>query len=247
MRRPLVMANWKMNGCKADNQQLVTEFLAHWQGVHRAEVVVAPAFVHLAQVSALLANSNVQLAAQDVSAHAEAGAFTGEVSAQMLLESDCSYVIVGHSERRAAHRESSELVAQKVAAVVAAGLKPVLCVGETLAQREAEQALNVVGAMISAVQEAIGPEQLKNLVVAYEPVWAIGTGRTATPSQAQQVHRFIRQQLGELGETVRILYGGSVKAENAAELFSQPDIDGALVGGASLDATAFYRICQAAE
>lgn len=247
MRRPLVMANWKMNGSRAGNARLVEQFLARWQGVHRAEVVIAPANVHLAQLSALLANSNVQLAAQDVSAHQQAGAFTGEVSAQMLAEADCSYVIAGHSERRAYHGESSQLVAQKVAALVAAGLKPVLCVGETLAQREADQTLAVVNGMVSAVQELLSPAQLKNLVVAYEPVWAIGTGRTATPEQAQQVHQFIRQQLGELGETVRILYGGSVKAENAAELFSQPDIDGALVGGASLDAEAFYRICQAAE
>ncbi|AFU98668.1 triose-phosphate isomerase [Simiduia agarivorans] len=245
MRRSLVMGNWKMNGSLAANQVLLEALLAKWQGVHKAEVAVAPVSLHLAQVGQLLSGSNIQLAAQDASAHAS-GAFTGEVAAAMLSELDCRYVIVGHSERRQYHAESSELVAKKAKAVLAEGMVPVVCVGETLSERDAGQTLAVISEQLSPVIALFGAS-LAQIVVAYEPVWAIGTGKTATPEQAQAVHAFIRDQLGAAGEQVRILYGGSVKPANAEALFAKTDIDGALVGGAALKADDFYAICRAAD
>lgn len=245
MRRSLVMGNWKMNGSLAANQALLEALLVKWQGVHKAEVAVAPVSVHLAQVGQLLSGSNIQLAAQDVSAHA-GGAFTGEVAAAMLSELDCRYVIVGHSERRQYHAESSELVARKAKSVIAEGMVPVVCVGETLSERDAGQTLAVIREQLAPVIALFGAS-LAQIVVAYEPVWAIGTGKTATPEQAQEVHAFIRDQLGGEGEQVRILYGGSVKPANAEALFAKTDIDGALVGGAALKADDFYAICRAAD
>lgn len=245
MRRSLVMGNWKMNGSMAANQALVEALLSQWQGVHKAEVAVAPVSVHLAQVGRLISGSNVLLAAQDVSAHS-VGAYTGEVSASMLSELDCRYVIVGHSERRQYHAETSELVAKKAKAVLAAGMVPVVCVGETLQERDAGQTLSVISKQLSPVVEVFGAA-LAQVVVAYEPVWAIGTGVTASPEQAQEVHAFIRSRLGDAGEQVRILYGGSVKPANAEALFAKADIDGALVGGAALKASDFYAICQAVD
>ena len=235
-----------MNGSLSDNRQLVQAFLEHWQGVHKAEVGVCPPSVYLIQVAELLSQSNVELGAQDVSRQA-AGAFTGENSAAMLAEVGCQFAIIGHSERREYHAESDQLVAEKFVAAQEGGLTPILCVGETLAQRQAEETLVVIGEQLKAVIDVAGREAMAQAVIAYEPVWAIGTGLTATPEQAQEVHEYIREQLGQMGQGVRILYGGSVKAANASELFAQADIDGALVGGASLKHDEFYAICQAAE
>lgn len=246
MRRPLVVANWKMNGCSASNAERLRSFLVRWQGVHQAEVAICPPAVYLHQVTDYLAQSNVALGAQDVSA-ADEGAYTGEISAAMLADVGCRYVIVGHSERREYHAESDELVAKKFVAAQRQQLTPILCVGETLAQREADETLMVIGEQLKAVVDLAGRGAIATAVIAYEPVWAIGTGLTATPEQAQEVHAYIREQLGSMGAGVRILYGGSVKPANAEELFSQADIDGALVGGASLVADDFYGICQAAE
>ena len=245
MRRALVVANWKMNGNLSENRQLLDAFFGRWQDVHQAEIGICPPSVYLAQVSELLSRSDVELGAQDVS-RAEAGAFTGETSAAMLADVGCKFVIVGHSERRDYHAETDVLIAQKFAAAQAQGLTPVLCVGESLAQREADETLSVIGEQLKVVIDTVGRNALANAVIAYEPVWAIGTGLTASPEQAQDVHAFIRERLGDVGATVRVLYGGSVKANNASELFAQPDIDGALVGGASLKHDEFYSICQAA-
>lgn len=246
MRRPLVVANWKMNGCLASNRERLQSFLTMWKGVHQAEVAVCPPAIYLSQAAELLAQSNIGLGAQDVSA-ADEGAYTGEVSAIMLADIGCQFALVGHSERREYHAESDALIAKKFVAAQRSKLTPVLCVGETLVQREADETLVVVGEQLKAVVDLAGRHAMTSAVVAYEPVWAIGTGLTATPEQAQEVHAYIRDQLGAIGAGVRILYGGSVKPSNAEELFSQDDIDGALVGGASLVSNDFYNICQAAE
>ena len=246
MRRPLVVANWKMNGSLASNSERLQSFLARWKGVHQAEVAVCPPAVYLPQAAELLAQSNVGIGAQDVSA-ADEGAYTGEVSGGMLADIGCQYALVGHSERREYHGETDALIAKKFVAAQRHNLTPVLCVGETLAQREADETLVVVGEQLKAVVDLAGRNAVASAVVAYEPVWAIGTGLTATPEQAQEVHAYIREQLGSIGAGVRILYGGSVKPTNAEELFSQNDIDGALVGGASLNSDDFYSVCQAAE
>lgn len=246
MRRPLVVGNWKMHGSLVENRSLVEGFLSRWQGLHQVEVGVCPPAVYIGQVAQLLDASNVAVGAQDVS-WAESGAFTGEIAAPMLSDVGCRFAIVGHSERRDYHAESSELVAKKFVAAQAAGLTPILCVGETLVQREAEETLDVISAQLKAVIDLAGRQAMSGSVIAYEPVWAIGTGLTATPEQAQEVHEFIREQLGAVGSGIRILYGGSVKPGNAEQLFAQNDIDGALVGGASLDGEDFFRICQAAE
>ncbi len=245
-RRPLVVGNWKMNGNRAANAARLEQLVALWQGVHQAEVAVCPPFPYLSETAVALDRSNILLGAQDVSEHPD-GAHTGDVSAAMLADLHCHFVIVGHSERRSDHGESSRKVAAKFVAALEAGLVPILCVGETLEEREANRTLEVVGPQLQAVLEQVDPAVLSRTVVAYEPVWAIGTGKTASPEQAQEVHAFIRSELGAAGSDMRILYGGSVKAANAAVLFAQPDIDGALVGGASLDAEEFFNICRAAE
>lgn len=244
MRQPLVLGNWKMNGSQESNRALLQALMQQWQG--SAEVGVCPPSLYLSQVQALLASSEIKLGAQDVSAHT-AGAFTGEVAAVMLADLGCDYVLVGHSERREYHGESNALVAEKFAAAQAEGLMPVLCVGERLEEREAGNTLTVIAEQLKAVVDRVGVEACARGVIAYEPVWAIGTGQTATPEQAQAVHAFLREQLGVAGEGVRLLYGGSVKADNAQALFAQPDIDGALVGGASLQAEDFLAICAAAN
>lgn len=246
MRRPLIVGNWKMNGSRSGNAELLGQLLSRWQGVHQAEVGVCAPFVYLQQLADCLSGSNIFAGAQDISAYGS-GAYTGEVSGAMLAEMDCHYVIVGHSERREYHGESDALVARKFAAAQKAELVPILCVGEALAQRDAGEALVVIGEQLKAVVDSCGRDAFAKAVVAYEPIWAIGTGRTATPQQAQEVHAFIRDQLGDQGLGVRILYGGSVKATNAADLFGETDIDGALVGGASLKAEDFISICRAAE
>lgn len=252
MRQPLVIGNWKMNGSIAANEQLLNALMALIADANvDARCVLSVPFVYLSQVGGLLrdyasssAEVDVQLSAQDVSVHLN-GAYTGEVSAAMLADMGCQYVIVGHSERREYHQESNLLVAQKALAVLQHQLTPVICVGETVEQREAGQALSVIGEQLLAVKNVLGSKGLSRCVVAYEPVWAIGTGLTATPEQAQEVHQFIREQLGDVASDVSVLYGGSVKPDNAKTLFAQPDIDGALVGGASLKAEDFFAVVAA--
>jgi len=213
------------------------------------EVLVCPTFVHLSDVQSVVGGSRVALGAQNCSVEQE-GAFTGEVSPPMIKAFGAQYIIVGHSERRAMYAESSALVAQKARAVQQAGMQPIVCVGETLEQREAGQLQSVLDEQLDAVIDLLGIGAMEQSVVAYEPVWAIGTGRSASSEQAQEVHAMIRQKLAKLdsqvAQQVRILYGGSVKPDNAQELFSQPDIDGGLIGGAALKAESFLGICSAA-
>lgn len=250
MRKALVIGNWKMNGRQAANKMLVDALNSGYEkALEKVDVALCPPGVYLAQVQVLLAGSSIELGAQNVCANAE-GAFTGEVSAGMLAEFGCDWVIVGHSERRSLYAESDEQVAEKTKRILESGMSPVVCVGETLEEREAGQALQRVESQLKAVLDSLQPDQQEKLIVAYEPVWAIGTGLTATPEQAQEVHRALRNVLAEqqveLGEKVRILYGGSVNAANADALFAQPDIDGGLIGGASLKADDFLAICRAA-
>ena len=216
--------------------------------LEQVDVAIFPPYPYLPLVSNLAAESALGLGAQDISAHAS-GAYTGEVSGEMLREFRCGYVLCGHSERRSYHGETDQLVAEKAQAALDAGVTPIICVGETLDQREAGDTESVVGSQVDAVIEKLGPNAMDHVIIAYEPVWAIGTGKTATPDQAQAVHRFIRSKIEKLDATIagrlRILYGGSVKSANAAELFAQPDIDGGLIGGASLKAEEFLGICGA--
>ena len=242
MPRRLVVGNWKMNGGSAANAALL-QALAKGAG-GAGQVVVCVPFPYLHQARDLLSASRVAWGAQDVSAHRQ-GAYTGEVSAGMLQDFGCSYVLAGHSERRQYHAESSDLVAQKAEAALGAGLTPIICVGETLAERESERTAEVVLTQLDASIARLGGDMART-VVAYEPVWAIGTGLTASPEQAQDVHRMLRERLGKVSEAARnvpLLYGGSVKADNAGELFACADIDGGLVGGASLNAVEFLAIC----
>lgn len=246
MRKTLVVGNWKMHGSRPANAELLAGVLAARPFL--ADVAVCVPFVYLTETAATLAGSDIRWGAQDVSAHMQ-GAYTGEVSAPMLAEFGCRYVLVGHSERRAYHAESDELVAAKAQAALGKGVTPIVCVGETLAEREAGQTEAVVKRQLSAVIHTLA-HCAAEMVVAYEPVWAIGTGRTATPEQAQDVHAFIRQRALRhhvSAEQTRLLYGGSVKPDNAAELFAQPDIDGGLIGGASLKAVDFLAIVDAAK
>ncbi len=247
MRRKLVAGNWKMHGSLAENEALLNGILAGMGDVKTGVAVCAP-FPYLAQVQAKLTGSAIAWGAQNLSQHAK-GAYTGEVSAAMLKDFGCAYVIVGHSERRALYGESDAVVADKFAAAQAAGLTPILCVGETLEEREGGITEQVVGRQLDAIIAMSGVAALAKAVVAYEPVWAIGTGKTATPEQAQAVHAFIRGRVRALdsavAENLVIQYGGSMKANNAAELLSQPDIDGGLIGGASLVAEDFLAICRA--
>ena len=246
MRRKLVVGNWKMHGSRAANAELLAAVLA--ARPYAADVAVCAPFVFLTEVAATLAGSDIRWGAQDVSAH-EQGAYTGEVSAGMLYELGCRYTLVGHSERRALHAETDAMVASKAQAALGRGVTPIVCVGETLEEREAGQTDAVVKRQLSVVIHQLA-HCAAEMVVAYEPVWAIGTGRTATPEQAQAVHAVLRAQLHAAtgrGDSMRILYGGSVKADNAASLFAQPDIDGGLIGGASLKAADFIAICRAAH
>jgi len=250
MRRPIVAGNWKLHGSRAENARLTEALTAQLPSKSAAQCIVCPPFVYLQEISRALHQSSIELGAQDVCAEPQ-GAFTGEVSAAMLKDVGCEYVIVGHSERRLIYRESDQLVARKFAAAQSKTLIPILCVGEQLAEREANRTEEVVARQLDAVLELCGVEAFAQAVIAYEPVWAIGTGRNATPEQAQEVHAFIRARLAArnakiAGET-RILYGGSVKAGNAAELFARPDVDGGLIGGASLKADEFLAILAAAR
>ena len=245
MRNKLVVGNWKMHGSRSANATLLAGIVAARPYV--AEVAVCVPFPYLGETAATLAESDIGWGAQDCSAH-EQGAYTGEVSAAMLADCGCRYAIVGHSERRAYHAEGDALVADKASAALAHGVTPIVCVGETLAERDDGRTEEVVARQLAAAIDKLGG-RVAEIVLAYEPVWAIGTGRTATPAQAQQVHQALRAQLQAAsvqGDRVRILYGGSVKPDNAAELFGQPDIDGGLIGGASLKAADFAAICRAA-
>ncbi|HEX5055488.1 MAG TPA: triose-phosphate isomerase [Gammaproteobacteria bacterium] len=249
MRQPLVLGNWKLNGNKKSVADLVAGIRRDIKSVSPAEVGVCPPFVYLPSVLQALEGSPIKLGAQNVCEN-DQGAFTGEVSAPMLGDIGCHYVIVGHSERRQIYRESNQQVAAKFAAVQRAGLIPVLCIGETQQEWERKESEKVVWEQLEAVLKQVGIDAFAKAVIAYEPVWAIGTGNTATPDYAQKMHAFIRGKLASQNSKVagglRILYGGSVNNTNAAELFAQPDIDGGLIGGASLDAGKFLAICQAA-
>ncbi|UFQ96890.1 triose-phosphate isomerase [Pseudomonas wenzhouensis] len=249
MRRPLVAGNWKMHGTRASVTELI-EGLSQQVLPADIDVAVFPSSLHIAQAVQGLSGKAVKVGAQDCAAQVEQGALTGELATSQLVDVGCEFVLVGHSERRLILGESDEAVVRKFAAVQAAGLIPVLCLGETREQREANTTLDVVGGQLAAVIDALGVESLSGAVVAYEPVWAIGTGLTATPEQAQEVHAAIRAQAAHFDAGVaaglRILYGGSVKAASAAELFGMQDIDGGLVGGASLNADEFGAICRAA-
>jgi triosephosphate isomerase (TIM) len=250
MRRPLIAGNWKMHGSRAENAELIEALLLGLPGQTPVEIVVCPPFVYLWETARLLKSSSIALGAQSVCAEAP-GAFTGEVSAGMLKDVGCRYVIVGHSERRAIYKEDDALVARKFLAGQSQGLIPVLCVGETLEERERGQTMQVVSRQLTAVLDLAGAAALRAAVIAYEPVWAIGTGKNATPAQAQEVHAYIRTAIAgrdaKIAADVRILYGGSVKAANAHELFAMPDVDGGLVGGASLKADEFLKICASAQ
>ncbi len=248
-RSPIVAGNWKMHGTRSDNARLIEELTSRYPADPAAECIVCPPYVYLQEVGREARDSAILLGAQDVCADTH-GAFTGEVSAAMLKDVGCQYVIVGHSERRLLYRESDQLVARKFAAAQAKALVPILCVGEQLADREGGGTGDVVARQLEAVLELCSAQALESAVIAYEPVWAIGTGRNATPEQAQEVHAFIRARVAAWDATiargVRILYGGSVKASNAAELFAMPDVDGGLIGGASLKADEFLAILAAA-
>jgi triosephosphate isomerase len=248
MRRKLIAGNWKMNGSLAANRVLLTGIKTEL-GQPACDVAVCVPAPYLVQCQSELAGSPVAWGGQDLSVH-ESGAYTGEVSAGMLLDFGCKYVIVGHSERRSYHAETDELVAQKAARALKAGLTPIVCVGESLAERESGRTNAVVGQQIDTVLNAMDAAALEKIVVAYEPVWAIGTGKTATPQMAQDVHAMLRSKLAaknsKAAANVQILYGGSMKPDNAKELLAMPDIDGGLIGGAALKAADFLAIVRAA-
>jgi len=249
MRTPLIAGNWKMNGTKPMVRELVAGILAQLDPGREAELLLIPPFPYVPLVSSLIEATPLWLGAQDLSAH-ESGAYTGDVAGPMLSEVGCQFALVGHSERRSLHGEDDAQVAAKFIAAQAAGLQPILCVGETLEQREAGETESVVGRQVSAVVDRAGISAFSKAVLAYEPIWAIGTGQTASPDQAQAVHAFIRAQIARENATIagrlRILYGGSVKGDNAPDLFARKDIDGGLIGGASLTAESFMAIYRAA-
>lgn len=249
MRKSIVAGNWKMNGNSESIKALMEVLVKDVRGLESVEALVSPPAVYLGLVNSLIGDAAIGLGAQNASQF-ESGAYTGETALSMLDEIGCRYVILGHSERRSKFAEVDADVAAKFSATIAAGLVPILCVGETLEEREADKTMEVVGGQLKAVLDCCGVEPFEKAVIAYEPVWAIGTGKTATPQQAQDVHKSIRaivaQYSAEVASGVRILYGGSVNAANAAELFANPDVDGGLVGGASLKANEFIAICRAA-
>ena len=248
MRKKIVAGNWKLHGSRALARELLDAIIAH-PLVKDVEAVILPPMPYLSELTEHYGDCGLMFGSQDHSIN-EQGAFTGEVSAKMILDVGCRYALVGHSERRHIHDESNELVAAKFAIAKKAGLVPIFCVGESLHQREVGQTEWAIERQINAVLHACGKQAFENAVVAYEPVWAIGTGKTASPAQAQEVHAFIRSELrahdAKITDSLPILYGGSVKPANAAELFSQPDVDGGLIGGASLVAQDFLAIISAA-
>lgn len=250
MRKFLIAGNWKMNKNSAEAHDLAAE-IVHGVGTqHEVEVLICPPFTSLESAAKAIEGSGVKLGAQNM--HPESsGAYTGEISAEMLRHLFATYVLVGHSERRSYFNESDEFINKKLTSALKSRLKPILCVGETLEERESDQAFEVVKKQVREGLAGVTAEQAESVVVAYEPVWAIGTGKTASPEQAQEVHAFIRAEIGGLfGDTlagkIRILYGGSMKPANAAELMSQPDIDGGLIGGAALEARSFLQLVSAA-
>ncbi len=252
MRRPIVAANWKMNLTLAEARALTARLVEGLPRDRAADVVICPASPYLFPMAKALADTGVSLGAQNLY-HEPSGAFTGEISAAMVADTGAKYVILGHSERRhtIGHHEDDRMINLKVRAALAAGLTPILCIGETLAQRDAEQTLDVLTYQLVAALVGASTESASRLVIAYEPVWAIGTGRNATPEQAQQAHAHCRETLASVlgdqsAQSIRILYGGSVKPDNASELFGQPDVDGGLIGGASLKADSFLAIIKAA-
>ncbi len=247
-RKLIVAGNWKMNKTVAEALDLISDLKIELANVKEVDIVVCPPFTALGGVSKAILDSNLRLGAQNMSQH-NVGAYTGEIAAVMLKEFSVRYVILGHSERRQYQNESDELISKKSQAVLAASLKPIVCVGETLAEREAGRTKNVLETQVSGSLAGVTREQMAETIIAYEPVWAIGTGKTAATTQAQEAHAFIRGLLGKMfdetvARRVRIQYGGSVKASNARELMSQPDVDGALVGGASLEARSFADIIK---
>ena len=250
MRTPLVAGNWKMNGSRESVDELVAGIKARAGDFTGVEILVCPSYVFIQQVQEFISNTSIKLGAQDLNTEA-GGAYTGEIAGPMLTDFGCDYVIVGHSERRALFGESNDVVAAKFAAAQQHKLLPILCVGETLEERQAGDTLKVIARQFDAVVDAVGIEAFADAVVAYEPVWAIGTGETATPDQAQEVHAALRamptERDAKIAADLRLLYGGSVKAANAADLFSMADIDGGLIGGASLKADEFLGICSAAS
>lgn len=249
MRKPLVVGNWKMNGSRAAAHSLLEAVRKGVEAGVAAEVAVCPPFVYLAEAESLLQGSAVSWGGQNLSQH-ETGAYTGEVAPAMLADLGCRFAIVGHSERRTLYGETDSLVAEKAAAAQRVDLTPIICVGEALEEREQGITERVVQRQLDAVLQLVGVGALSKAVIAYEPIWAIGTGRTATPEQAQDVHAFIRAHVAaqdsEVADNLLLLYGGSVKGSNAAQLLAMPDIDGGLIGGASLNAEEFLTICQAA-
>ncbi|MGL4859261.1 MAG: triose-phosphate isomerase [Enterobacteriaceae bacterium] len=249
MRHPFVMGNWKLNGSKSQVNELIAGLRHELSSVTGCDVAIAPPVTYLDQAHHQIAGSNIALGAQNCDT-TRSGAYTGDISADMLKDIGVKYVIIGHSERRTYHHESDEVISKKFALLKEIGLIPVLCIGETEQENEAGQTEAVCGRQLDAVLNSLGAEAFNQAVIAYEPVWAIGTGKSATPAQAQAVHQFIRNHIARLNpavaEQVIIQYGGSVNAANAAELFAQPDIDGALVGGASLKADSFAVIVKAA-
>jgi len=248
-RQPIVAGNWKMNGSRAESAALLAGIKQGLGTVKKAQVVVCPPFILIPLAAKELQGTAVAFGGQNLDAH-KSGAYTGEVSGPMLKDFGCTYVIIGHSERRSLYGETDAVVAEKFKAAQDAGLVPILCVGESLAEREANQTEAVVARQLDAVVAHVGIGALPNAVIAYEPVWAIGTGKTASPQQAQDVHKFIRTRIAakdaKVADGLRVLYGGSMKAANAKELLAQPDIDGGLIGGASLNAEEFLAICRAA-
>jgi len=247
-RKTVIAGNWKMFKTRAEAAELVEALKREVEGYDEVDVIVCPAFTSLSRVSELLQGSTIQLGAQDVYWEDE-GAYTGQISVRMLLDSGCRYVILGHSERRQYFNETDEGVNRKLKKVLESPLVPIVCIGETLDEREAGRVAEVVLGQLKAAVESLTADEVSRIIVAYEPVWAIGTGRTATPEIAEEVHSMIRQWLAEafseeLSASIRILYGGSVKPSNVVELMAQPDLDGALVGGASLDAQTFAKIVK---
>lgn len=252
MRRYLIAGNWKMNGSQTMTEQLISSVSNGLQAIEQSQqidVAVCPPAPYFSVAKQALSDTKIALGAQNVNAQAS-GAFTGECSLAMLEEFACKYVLLGHSERRTYYHETDADITEKLVSSVESSVTPVLCVGETLEQRQQDITEQVIATQLSAVFEKVSADKLANIVVAYEPVWAIGTGETATPEQAQAVHQFIRQKIAEVApqaaDKVRILYGGSMKPDNAKELLSQPDIDGGLIGGAALQAESFVEICRAA-
>ncbi len=250
MRQMMVAGNWKMHGSVAFTRDMIQTLTANVTVNEAVTLLVCPPMLYLTQAIHAAAKSSIRVGAQNCAQIQTTGAYTGEVSATMLADVGCQYVILGHSERRALYGETDAVVAEKTKVALATGLTPLVCVGETLTEREAGQAEAIIAAQLDAVSNVIGAAGWSNAIIAYEPVWAIGTGKTATPEQAQEIHAFIRQHLAKLdvnmANAMTILYGGSVKPDNAASIFSQPDVDGGLIGGASLNSDDFAKIYAAA-